>query len=788
MRYSLKTHMPRPDQGQGRLWEPEQRPAAESATDAARPAGARAQAGSEPPRAAPAPPVAAREGAGDLLAGLNAAQREAVLVERGPLLILAGPGSGKTRVVTRRIARLARDCGVEPWRILAITFTNKAAREMKERVERLVPAQGMWISTFHAMCARILRRDIEMLGGWTRDFTIYDTSDRNQLLKKLIKEADYDPTRFRPALVGAWISDRKNRPTEQVHAPDGMEIELEVLDKVARAYEEAMRRQNALDFDDLLLVVLRLFDEHPGLRDSYAHRFLHVMVDEYQDTNHAQYLLARHLASAHGNLAVCGDPDQSIYAWRGADIRNILDFERDWPEARVVRLEQNYRSTMTILRAAQALIEKNSARKPKDLWSERGEGEPIGLLTCADENDEAEAIAERIRSHLRAGAKAGDIAVFYRVNFMQRALESALRLARVPYQVVGGLEFYERREIKDLVAFAKLAVNPADDLAFLRVVNTPQRGVGDKSLEQLAAFAKDRRIPLSRAVRSKEALALVRGRARGGLEGFAALLDKLAELKDLDAGVAFGQILELVGREQWLAEMDDDQAVDRESNVEELLVHAEQYDLLASARAQEAREGDEAPRGLRGFLQEIALVADVDQLPDAEAEGGKATLMTLHSAKGLEFPIVFVAGCEEELLPHVRALQDGGDEAVEEERRLFYVGVTRAQEKLWLSHAQTRNHFGQFSYREPSRFLAEIPGGAAAEEPADERGVEEMLGRFEPTSTNLKVGDRVEHGHFGRGTIEALQGAGANARAKVRFPAHGVKDLLLQYAKLTKLA
>jgi DNA helicase-2/ATP-dependent DNA helicase PcrA len=757
-----------------------------SAAGAPAPGAPRARAAEGADRAGAARP--AHDGPASLVEGLNAAQREAVEVDAGPLLILAGPGSGKTRVVTRRIARLARDRGVEAWRILAITFTNKAAREMKERVERLVPSQGMWISTFHAMCARILRRDIEMLGGWTRDFTIYDTSDRNQLLKKLIKEADYDPVRFRPALVGGWISDRKNRPAESVHAPDGLEIELEVLDKVARAYEEAMRRQNALDFDDLLLLVLRLFDEHPGLRDSYAHRFLHVMVDEYQDTNHAQYLLARHLASAHGNLAVCGDPDQSIYAWRGADIRNILDFERDWPEARVVRLEQNYRSTMTILRAAQALIEKNSARKPKDLWSERGEGEPIGLLTCADENDEAEAVAERIRAHLRAGARAGDIAVFYRVNFMQRALESALRLARVPYQVVGGQEFYERREIKDLVAFAKLAVNPADDLAFLRVVNTPQRGVGDKSLEQLSAFAKDRRIPLARAARSKEALAMVRGRARGGLEGFAALLDKLAELKELDAGVAFGQILELVGREEWLAEMDDDQAVDREANVEELLVHAEQYDLQAAARAREAQAGDEAPRGLRGFLQEIALVADVDQLPDAAAEGGKATLMTLHSAKGLEFPIVFIAGCEEELLPHVRALQDGGDEAVEEERRLFYVGVTRAQDKLWLSHAQTRNHFGQFSYREPSRFLAEIPGGAQEAESADERSVEDMLGSFEPSSTNLKVGDRVEHGHFGRGVIEALQGAGVNARAKVRFPAHGVKDLLLQYAKLTKLA
>jgi len=721
-----------------------------------------------------------------LVDGLNDAQREAVQVEQGPLLILAGPGSGKTRVVTRRIAHLVRECGVEPWRIVAITFTNKAAREMKERVEQLVPVQGMWISTFHAMCARILRRDIEMLGVWTRDFTIYDTGDKNQLLKRLIKEADYDVTRFRPSMVGGWISDRKNRGVERVEVPEGMEIELEVLEKVARLYEEAMQRQNALDFDDLLLVTLRLFDEHPGLRDAYAHRFLHVMVDEYQDTNHAQYLLAKHLASAHGNLAVCGDPDQSIYAWRGADIRNILDFERDWPQARTVRLEQNYRSTMTILRAAQALIERNSSRKPKDLWSERGEGEPIGLLTCADENDEADAIAERIRAQLRSGVQAKDVAVFYRVNFMQRALESALRMARVPYQVVGGLEFYERREIKDLIAYAKLVVNPADDVAFLRVVNVPQRGIGDKSVETLAKFAKDRRIPLSRAIRSTEALSLVRGRGRGGLEGFAALLDQLAWLKDLDAGVAFTQILELINREVWLAEMEDDQQVDREANVEELLTHAEQYDLAASQVPVDPASQDERSRGLRGFLQEIALVADVDQMDTSVEQGGKVTLMTLHSAKGLEFPLVFIAGCEEELLPHVRALQDGGDEAVEEERRLFYVGVTRAQDKLWLTHAQTRNHFGQFTYREASRFLAEIPGGAEEEE-EDTRSSEEMLGRFEPAATSLKVGDRVQHDHFGKGTIEALQGAGVNARASVRFPAHGVKHLLLQYAKLTKL-
>lgn len=770
-----------------------------------------------------------------LLDGLNEPQRRAVTHERGPLLILAGPGSGKTRVITRRIAWLVAERDVRPWEIVAITFTNKAAREMRERVEKMLPISGMWVSTFHAMCARILRREIELLGGYTRDFTIYDTSDRNTLIKNLVKELGYDATRFKPALVGGWISDWKNKGLAVDHPELDMlldpevegGVEGEVFTAVRKRYEEAMRSNNALDFDDLLVKVLQLFQKHLGVRDAYARRFRHVMVDEYQDTNRVQYLLTQNLASHHGNLAVCGDPDQSIYAWRGADIRNIVDFERDHPDVVTVRLEQNYRSTGHILKAAESVIHNNEGRSEKRIWSDKGPGEKLVVLQCANEEDEAREVAQQIRSlHLR-GVKHQEIAVFYRVNFMQRALESALRLARVPYQIVGGVEFYDRREIRDLVAYLKLCVNPQDDVAFLRVVNTPARGVGDKSLELLRQFALDRRIPLARALQSDEVLSAIKGRARAGLVQFRELLVRLEPLRDVDAAVALDHVIEEIGLERWLAEMDDQQGVDREANIEELRAHAAAYDRMAAeakraladaandaafeasggaelvralgnapaslfAAAARAPLGAEAPAdlpigGLRGFLQEIALVSDTDAIED---DGGKVTLMTLHSAKGLEFRSVFICGVEEELLPHSRALAEhvGDDEGgVEEERRLFYVGITRAEERLFLTHCVQRMHFGQTNFCSPSRFLDELPRDSIEGGPASaESDAADVLGAYEPATkeAGLKVGDRVEHDHFGRGTIEQLQGSGVNARAIVRFPAHGTKTLLLQYAKL----
>ncbi|MBK7874273.1 MAG: UvrD-helicase domain-containing protein [Planctomycetes bacterium] len=760
-----------------------------------------------------------------LLDGLNAPQRAAVTHTDGPLLILAGPGSGKTRVITRRIAWLVAEAGLSPWEVVAITFTNKAAREMKERVEKLLPVSGLWISTFHAMCARILRREIELLPGYTRDFTIYDTSDRNTLIKSILKELNIDATRFKPSAVGGWISDWKNkgyaidRPELDMQADgeDDASVEREVFVAVRKRYEEAMRSSNALDFDDLLLKVLELFEKHLGLRDAYARRFRHVMVDEYQDTNRVQYLLTKHLASYHGNLAVCGDPDQSIYGWRGADIRNILDFEQDFPSAKVVSLEQNYRSTGYILKAAESVIRHNAGRSGKRIWSDKGDGEKIAVLECADEEDEAREVAQQIRSLQARGTRLDRVAIFYRVNFMQRALESALRLARVPYQIVGGVEFYERREIRDLIAYLKLCVNPQDDVAFLRVVNTPARGVGEKSLGDLRNWALDRRVPLSRALQSDEALSAIKGRAKTGLLAFRELLVALEPLRDVDAAVALDQVLEKIEVERWLAEMDDQQGVDREANIEELRAHAAAYDRMAAemkrliAETPVGERGAElvqaiataqptlftAPPGgalaaetplggLRGFLQEIALVSDTDAI---EGDQGKVTLMTLHSAKGLEYEAVFLCGVEEELLPHARALAEhvGEEDGVEEERRLFYVGITRAEKRLVLTHCQQRLHFGQTNFCRPSRFLEELPPEVLEGGASTAGGDDDALGAYEPATKEaaLKVGDRGEHDHFGRGTIEQLQGSGVNARAIVRFPAHGTKTLLLQYAKLS---
>jgi len=709
-----------------------------------------------------------------LLDGLNPPQREAVTCAEGPLLILAGPGSGKTRVVTQRIAWLITERGARPEEILALTFTNKAAREMRERVERTLDAARMWISTFHAMCARILRREIELLGGWTRDFSIYDTSDRNALLKSVVKASGYDLTRYRPGLVGGWISAWKNtrEPGSLPPAEGGMDDE--VLGRVMRAYSQALRSNNALDFDDLLLKVLELFDGHAGVRDAYASRFRYVSVDEYQDTNRVQYLLTRHLSSYHGNLAVCGDPDQSIYAWRGADLRNILDFERDFPSPRVVKLEQNYRSKGNILKAAHALIRANSARKEKALWTESEDGDLLTVLECADENDEAREIALQVRALALGGVPYDSIAVFYRVNFMQRALETQLRLARVPYQIVGGVEFYARREIRDLVSYLKLAVNPNDDVAFRRVVNVPRRGVGEQSVERLMSWALDRRVPLLEALRSPEALESIRGRARAGLAAFGELLGRLAEARELPASSALELLLEEIDCDSWLAQMDDDDAgAEREANVDELVTHAREYDRLYP-------DG-----GLRGFLQDIALVSDVDGL--REGSGGVA-LMTLHSAKGLEFPVAIIAGLEEELLPHFRALAEGeGDAGLEQERRLLYVGMTRARERLLLTWAANRLHFGQESSRLPSRFLDEIPPELIEGLEHDRDGERDPLGVFEAPEgeyASLKVGDAVEHDHFGRGRVELLQGSGVNARATVCFVDHGNKQLLLQYARL----
>ena len=726
-----------------------------------------------------------------ILESLNEPQREAVTHGDGPMLILAGAGSGKTRVITSRIAWLVLTGRASPHEVLAITFTNKAAREMKERVARRMPVQGMWISTFHAMCARILRRDVERLGPWTRDFTIYDTHDRNLLLKTIVRDLGYDVQRFRPAILGNRISEEKTGVWESAASDsiasvdraasrsDGS-LESEVFVQVRDRYDQAMRANNALDFDDLLVRTLEVFEGHAGVRDSYANRFRHVLVDEYQDTNRIQYLLTRHLAGWHRNLAVCGDPDQSIYGWRGADLRNILDFEQDYGEGqavRVVKLERNYRSTDVILKAAQGLIRHNLSRKEKDLFTDRRSTDKVVVLECGDENDEANEIAAQIHGLRARGVTPDGIAVFYRVNFMQRALERSLRLAGIPYQVVGGVEFYQRREIRDLVSYLHLLVNPRDDVSCRRVINVPARGIGDKSVATLAEWAAGRGVPLLEAAHSPEARAAIRGRARSSLAAFAGLMDRLADFAARPAAEALRAVLEETQYGIWLAVSGDQEGLDREENVDELLTHAESYDAAS-------------PEGLLpGFLQDVALVSDVDGMQ--EDGDARVTLMTLHSSKGLEFPVVFVCGLEEELLPHVYALQDaveGGDmeAGVEEERRLLYVGMTRAMDRLFLTHARTRLHFGESSWRVPSRFLAELPPEQVEREADEDDGDDAVLGVYEAPedAVDLRVGDRVAHDHFGYGVLERMQGAGINARVTVHFASVGSKVLLVQYANL----
>jgi DNA helicase-2/ATP-dependent DNA helicase PcrA len=737
-------------------------------------AGASAGA-AKAPAAAGATPSPTPRGPAQLTDGLNPEQREAVEHGDGPMLILAGAGSGKTRVITRRIAHLIAARGVHAGDVLAITFTNKAAGEMRERCTSLGVPPGAWISTFHATCARILRRDIEHLGGYTRDFTIFDTDDRAKLIRDLIKSSGYDTTAYKPAEVGAFISDRKNRGVPAGELESGG-FSDEVYLRVHKEYEAALARNNALDFDDLLAKVIELFDHHPGVRDQYADRFRHVLVDEYQDTNGVQYKLLRHLTVFRQNIAVCGDPDQSIYGWRGADVRNILRFEVDFPGARVVKLERNYRSSQNILDAAQAVIRNNTQRKEKALYSDKGPGEKLVVVQCAGEEDEAREIALRIRTLADAGRRHDQFAIFYRANFLQRALERALRLSSIPYQIVAGTEFYQRREIKDLIAYLRVMVNPADDEACVRSLGVPTRGIGDKSIDELREWALDRRQPLSRAIRSEEARARIRGRARAALEAFAGALERLALHAEGPAAVALEAVIEETRYFEWLARSAERDDVDREANVQELLGHASTYDE------------DNPQGGLRGFLQDIALVSDADGYDDATP---KVALMTMHAAKGLEFPVVFIAGVEEDLLPHKRAVSES-EHGLEEERRLFYVGMTRAQEVLVLSHAATRRQYDGEIWCRPSRFLEEIPRelvggqGGAAEEAED-------LGDyvFEPDasrSPELAVGDTVEHDFFGRGTVELLAGAGTNARATIWFGKHGRKQLMLAYARLKRIS
>ena len=665
-----------------------------------------------PESATPSPPRP-RLAPQEILERLNPPQREAVSHLTGPLLILAGAGSGKTRVLAHRVAYLIAT-SYKPWQIVAVTFTNKAANEMRGRIAGLIGEEGAreaTIGTFHAICARILRRDGEAI-GLTRSFTIYDRADQVALVKSVLKQLDLDEKRFGPSGMLAWIGQRKDELADVATASkQAANYYDETAAKVYAGYQRQLAEDDAVDFDDLLMKVVLLFEQHPTVLARYQARWQQILVDEYQDTNRAQYLICRSLAGKHKNLAVVGDDDQSIYSWRGADMRNILDFEADYPDARVVKLEQNYRSTQTILDAAHAVVSRNEGRKDKKLWTDRGAGTQITLFDAYNEYEEAEFVArqvEKLVGGARRGGMAalltsraddedgslryGDVAVAYRINAQSRVLEEAFMRFGIPYQLVGGTRFYERREVKDALGYVRLARNPADRVALLRIVNTPARGIGAKTVEELVAWAESRSVSLWQAVEEANGNPNLAPRSRAQLGVFAEIMRGLMAMAQTEPPSAiFDAALERSGLKAALQD-GTDEGEDRWTNVMELRNHAAEFDEIA------------APEGLARFLEEVALVSDQDEMEDVP---DRVTLITLHAAKGLEFPVVFIVGMEEGLLPHRRALED--ERELEEERRLAYVGMTRAKDRLYLVHAHHRSTYGVGAQSDPSRFLAELP-------------------------------------------------------------------------------
>ncbi len=763
-----------------------------------------------------------------LIRGLNPQQREAVLHEGGPLLIVAGAGSGKTRVLTHRIAHLLSTKRARPGEILAITFTNKAAAEMRERVEALVgpAAQRMWVSTFHSACVRILRREATSL-GLRSSFSIYDAADSQRLLTLVARELDLDPKKYPVKAMAAKISNLKDElvDAERFAATSGTGSNDfdSVLADVYTRYTTRLRQ--AMDFDDLISETVHLLQAFPAIAEHYHRRFRHVLVDEYQDTNHAQYVLVRTLVGdgsdgvERGELTVVGDADQSIYAFRGASIRNILEFEADYPDASTIMLEQNYRSTQNILSAANAVIAKNPGRKPKRLWTDQGAGPQIVAYVADDEREEARFVAEEIdRLGDAGGVRPGDVAVFYRTNSQSRAIEEVLVRVGLPYKVVGGTRFYERREIKDAIAYLRVIANPDDDVNLRRVLNVPKRGLGERSEAMVAAFAERERISFGAAL---ERVDEVPGLGTRAVSGLAAFRDLLGGLRELAASAGPSEVLGAVlDRSGYLAELrasDDPQDGSRVDNLAEL--HA-----VATEFEQSDPEGD-----LADFLERVSLVADSDQIPTPDGadevtgpDPGVVTLMTLHTAKGLEFPVVFLTGMEDGTFPHVRSLSD--PEQLEEERRLAYVGVTRARERLYISRAAIRTAWGVPNEFPPSRFLADLPedlidwrrresstssirggwgsgfgagrssGSGWGRKPKDEERpalpkTGATFGSATPRADvpSLAVGDKVTHDAYGLGTVVALEGVGQNAVAKVDFGSSGTKRLLLRFSPVTKL-
>ncbi|ALG42427.1 DNA helicase PcrA [Megasphaera elsdenii] len=726
---------------------------------------------------------------------LNDRQCEAVKHTEGPLLITAGAGSGKTKVLTCRIAHLL-ELGVAPYRILAITFTNKAAKEMKERVTNLVGAQAdsIWLSTFHSFCAKLLRFEVDGFHGYTRNFTIYDSSDQLVLVKDCLKKLNLDDKQFMPRSVLGTISSAKNVLMDaKAFAAKASDFYEQKVADVYALYQEKLRENNAVDFDDLLFLAVRLLQEKEDVREKYQSRFQYILVDEYQDTNHAQYALTKILAARWRNICVVGDADQSIYAWRGADIRNIIDFTRDYPDAASIKLEQNYRSTKTILHAANAVIDNNESRPKKTLWTENPAGNKIIHYQAQTEHDEADYIAGVIYNrHEISHEPYGDMAILFRTNAQSRVLEEKLMRYAIPYTMVGGTKFYDRKEIKDVLAYLRLLYNPEDSLSLTRIINVPKRNIGATTMEHVAAYAEEQGISLFEALSSTDEIPVTK-RARTSLENFAAMIfDLLNDIEGKDVLSLIETVIKQTGYGDMLDKEaeHDPQGESRKENVGEFLSVAKDY-------------MDSNPDGnLQDFLENVALVSDVD---DFESSDSKVTLMTLHAAKGLEFPVVFLTGLDEGLFPHSRTLLDPAQ--VEEERRLAYVGITRAERQLYVTNAITRTMYGRISAYMPSRFLAEIPPqlmedyhrksampqSRTTAVPGKQRvsiltkPVASSLPKKHAVTDTFAKGDKVRHKIWGIGTVLDVIGEGPNMQMKIQFPTKGVRQVVVKYAPLEKI-
>jgi len=719
----------------------------------------------------------------DILKDLNPAQREAVQAIEGPVLVLAGPGSGKTRVLTHRVAYLVRECGIDPYNIMAVTFTNKAAQEMMGRLHHLLGQRlrRLTIGTFHAICSRILRREAEYLDV-TRDFVIYDESDQLGLVRQALKDLNLDEKMYRPQTILRTISRVKN----ELIGPEDFVPQTywqEVAGRVYVRYQELLLANNAQDFDDLLMNAVHLFDRHPEVLAKYQRRYQHILVDEFQDTNTAQYALVRRLAGESGNLFAVGDEDQSIYAFRGADFRNVHRFRRDYPEARVILLEENYRSTQTILDAAKAIIAHNVHRTPKNLHTRKGRGVPVIVHEAYNEQEEAQYVVDQIAILVAEGYQPRDCAVMYRTNAQSRVLEDAFVRAGLPYKLVGATRFYARREIKDVLAYLRLVHNPYDSVSLARIINVPPRGIGEKTRSALESWAEELSVPIYTALqmllKEPESTASFPSYARNVLTDFAALLDELIAAREkLNVLELLDLILEKTGYSAYIRD-GTEEGEDRWNNIMELRTVAREYVGLPP--------GD----SLTTFLEEVALVSDIDTYDETV---NAPTLLTLHMAKGLEFPVVFIVGMEEGLLPHSRSMDD--PEAMEEERRLCYVGITRAKERLYLVHAFRRTMYGESEVSVPSRFIADIPDHLAAgrgelafaEEASRYRWQVQWPAESEPAVTGqFKTGDRVRHRIFGEGIVVESKVAGDDEEVTVVFEEKGIKRLLASFAKLEKL-